>query len=101
MANTWVILLGHASPTLNVNVGDNLIIAACSPYRFCVTSNNSGNFSPALPSGKDFQAGEVWPANGGVSVATTAGTISWDHQNSGTECSSAKLVGGGHTIVVS
>ena len=101
MANTWVILLGHAPQTLNVNVGDNLIIAACAPYRFCVTSGNSSNFSPALPTGTDFQAGEVWPASGGVSVAMTAGTISWDHQNSGTECPSAAMVGGGHTIVVS
>lgn len=101
MPNTWVIVLGYAPQTLDMDVGDNLIIVACSPYRFCVTSNNSNNFTPALPNGKDFQAGEVWPPDGAVSVATTAGTISWDHQNSGTECASAKLEGGGHTIVVS
>lgn len=101
MAKTWVLVLGHAPQALNMSKDDNLIIAACSAYRFCVTSTNSSNFSPALPNGKDFAAGEVWPANGGVSVASTTGTITWDRKNSGQDCGSAGLTGGGHSIVVS
>lgn len=101
MAKTWVIVVGHAAQTLDVDMNDNVILAFCSNYKFCVTSDNANNFAPALPSGQDFNAGDVWPADGAVSVATTAGTVTWDHQNSGGDCSSAKATGGGHSIQVS
>lgn len=101
MAKTWVIVVGHAAPKLDIDLNDNVILAFCSDYRFCVTSANSGIFDPPLPGGQDFAAGAVWPADGGVSRATGTGTVTWDHQNRGTDCNSAKATGGGHSIVVS
>jgi hypothetical protein len=101
MAKTWVILVGHAAQALPMNVDDNLVLAFDSNYRFCVTSGNANDFNPPLPSGQDFNAGDIWPTNGNVAVAQTSGTIGWDHQNQGTNCGSSLRQIGGHSIIIS
>jgi len=99
MAKTWVIVVGHSPTDLNVGLDDNLILAFANEYKFCVTSGDPDDFDPPLPTGQDFNAGEVWPANGNVAVAKSTGTIGWDHLNKGASCEPAKL-GGGHSIII-
>lgn len=101
MAKTWVVVVGHAPQTMRINKDDNVILAFCSNYKFCVTSNNAGDFNPALPTGQKFNAGDVWPTDGGVSVAQTPSTVDWDHKNHDQNCSSAQLGAGGHSIIIS
>lgn len=100
MAKTWVIVVGQSSQSMTINQNDNVILAFSSNYKFCVTSGNAGNFSPALPTGQDFNAGDVWPADGCVSVAQTSGTVDWEHKSQSEQCSSNKLGSGGHSIIV-
>jgi hypothetical protein len=115
MAKTWVIVVGHARQEVSMTWGDNLKIAFCSPYKFCVTSGNAGAFEPPLPTGKTFKAGDVWPKDGVVSVAKkvmphSKVTVTWTHMNEGEDCPPIKITGGagvsplgggGHSIVIS
>lgn len=84
------------SGNVSLNVGDSLTIDFKENCKFCVSSNNAGNFSPALPTGQVYSNGGSW-----TGTAQTAGTVSFSHVAKDGTCGSAKITDtGSRTITV-
>ncbi len=94
MANYSIDVPGSGKVQMQVN--DQLTIHFKENCKFCVSSNNASDFTPALPAGQQYSNGGTW-----VGTANAPGTISFDHVAHDGTCGGAKITDtGSRTITV-
>lgn len=72
---------------VDMQEGDTLTITFITPAKFCITSGNANDFSPALPAGIAEPQGFVWT---GTAIVPNA-TITYSHVGHDGTCPAARI----------